>query len=74
VQEIGAQAQQGRGETCPAPWPDPAAREQMSQDEAERDAGKHSKNPNWQKKVVAPGVSQSVPRRAAELRVDARAS
>jgi hypothetical protein len=32
------------------PWPDPEAREQMSQGDARRDAGKHSKNPDWEKK------------------------
>jgi len=32
------------------PWPDPHSREQISQGEADSDAGKHAKNPDWQKK------------------------
>jgi len=32
------------------PWPDPHSREQISQGDADSDAGKHSKNPDWQKK------------------------
>jgi hypothetical protein len=38
----------------PAPvhgsWPDPQSREEISHAEAEIDAGKHSKNPDWKKK------------------------
>ena len=34
-----------------APWPDGEARQQMSEEEAERDnLGKHSKNLDWTKK------------------------
>ena len=34
-----------------APWPDCEARQQMSEEEAERDnLGKHSKNLDWTKK------------------------
>jgi hypothetical protein len=32
------------------PWPDPDARKEMSQGEADHDAGKHAKNPDWQKR------------------------
>jgi len=31
-------------------WPDPQSREEISHAEAEVDAGKHSKNPDWKKK------------------------
>ena len=35
----------------PAPWPDAKAREEMSEARASRqNAGKHSKNPDWEKK------------------------
>ena len=42
-----------RGEKRPpvrGSWPDPQSREEISHAEAEVDAGKHSKNPDWKKK------------------------
>jgi hypothetical protein len=36
--------------TIRGPWPDPQSREEISHREAESDAGKHSKNPDWKKK------------------------
>jgi hypothetical protein len=45
-------AKSGKDDPVPVrgPWPDPRSREEISHGDAESDAGKHVKNPDWERK------------------------
>ena len=45
-------AKSGKDDPVPVrgPWPDPQSRGEISHGDAESDAGKHVKNPDWERK------------------------